>query len=156
MARPVVWTVDDDPEVLRAVAHDLRRQYGERFRVMRADSGPAARVRAPAYNHHGDAMKNAAPAARVLVADDQADVREALRMLLKAEGYAIETAASPAELLSALQKREVDVARGQRIPERQTQRSLRELATDTHGGEHMRRITRRRMLKQLGIASAER
>ena len=55
-------------------------------------------------------MKNAAPAARVLVADDQADVREALRLLLKAEGYAIETAASPAELLSALQKREVDVA----------------------------------------------
>ncbi len=42
MARPVVWTVDDDPEVLRAVAHDLRRQYGERFRVMRADSGAAA------------------------------------------------------------------------------------------------------------------
>jgi thioredoxin reductase (NADPH) len=42
MAKPVVWTVDDDPEVLRAVAHDLRRQYGERFRVMRADSGPAA------------------------------------------------------------------------------------------------------------------
>ncbi len=55
-------------------------------------------------------MKNAAPPARVLVADDQADVREALRLLLKAEGYAIETAASPAELLSALQKREVDVA----------------------------------------------
>ena len=55
-------------------------------------------------------MKNAAPVARVLVADDQADVREALRLLLKAEGYAIETAASPAELLSALQKREVDVA----------------------------------------------
>ena len=55
-------------------------------------------------------MKNAAPPARVLVADDQADVREALRLLLKAEGYAIETAASPAELLSTLQKREVDVA----------------------------------------------
>jgi DNA-binding NtrC family response regulator len=55
-------------------------------------------------------MKNAAPAARVLVADDQADVREALRLLLKAEGYAIETAASPAEVLSALQKRELDVA----------------------------------------------
>ncbi|PYQ01378.1 MAG: sigma-54-dependent Fis family transcriptional regulator, partial [Acidobacteria bacterium] len=55
-------------------------------------------------------MKNAVPPARVLVADDQADVREALRLLLKAEGYAIETAASPAELLSALQKREVDVA----------------------------------------------
>ena len=55
-------------------------------------------------------MKNAAPAARVLVADDQADVREALRLLLKAEGYSIETAASPAEVVAALQKRETDVA----------------------------------------------
>jgi DNA-binding NtrC family response regulator len=55
-------------------------------------------------------MKSAAPAARVLVADDQADVREALRLLLKAEGYAIETAASPVEVVSALQKREFDVA----------------------------------------------
>jgi DNA-binding NtrC family response regulator len=55
-------------------------------------------------------MKNAAPAARVLVADDQADVREALRLLLKPEGYAIETAASPAEVLAALQKHELDVA----------------------------------------------
>ena len=54
--------------------------------------------------------KTAAAAARVLVADDQVDVREALRLLLKAEGYAIETAASPAEALAALQKREFDVA----------------------------------------------
>jgi DNA-binding NtrC family response regulator len=55
-------------------------------------------------------MTKTAPAARVLVADDQADVREALRLLLKAEGYAIETAASPADVISALQKREFDVA----------------------------------------------
>ncbi|PYQ19718.1 MAG: sigma-54-dependent Fis family transcriptional regulator [Acidobacteria bacterium] len=54
-------------------------------------------------------MKSAGPAGRVLVADDQADVREALRLLLKAEGYAIDTAASPAEVLAALQKRELDV-----------------------------------------------
>jgi len=55
-------------------------------------------------------MTKAASAARVLVADDQADVREALRLLLKAEGYTIETAASPTEVLAALQKREFDVA----------------------------------------------
>src|ERR671933_1339928 len=42
MAKPVLLTVDDDPEVLRAVERDLRRQYGERYRVMRADSGRAA------------------------------------------------------------------------------------------------------------------
>jgi DNA-binding NtrC family response regulator len=46
---------------------------------------------------------------RVLVADDQADVLEALRMLLKAEGYSIETASSPAGVLAALEDREFDV-----------------------------------------------
>ena len=35
-------TVDDDPEVLRAVERDLRRQYGNRYRVLAADSGAAA------------------------------------------------------------------------------------------------------------------
>jgi len=42
MAKPVILTIDDDPEVLQAVARDLRRAYGDRFRVLRADSGPAA------------------------------------------------------------------------------------------------------------------
>ncbi|MBF2072878.1 MAG: response regulator [Synechococcales cyanobacterium C42_A2020_086] len=42
MVRPVLLTVDDDPEVLQAIAHDLRQQYGNRFRVIRADSGKAA------------------------------------------------------------------------------------------------------------------
>jgi DNA-binding NtrC family response regulator len=45
----------------------------------------------------------------VLVADDQPDVLEALRLLLKAEGYAIETAASPGGILAALEEREFDV-----------------------------------------------
>ncbi|CAA9386018.1 Thioredoxin reductase [uncultured Leptolyngbya sp.] len=42
MAKPVILSVDDDPEVLQAVARDLRRAYGDRFRVLRADSGAAA------------------------------------------------------------------------------------------------------------------
>ena len=42
MAKPVIWTVDDDPDVLRAVERDLRRQYGNRYRVMAADSGAGA------------------------------------------------------------------------------------------------------------------
>jgi thioredoxin reductase (NADPH) len=41
-ARPVLLTVDDDPAVSRAVARDLRRRYGERHRVVRAQSGPEA------------------------------------------------------------------------------------------------------------------
>jgi DNA-binding NtrC family response regulator len=55
-------------------------------------------------------MKNTNPAAtRVLVADDQPDVREALRLLLKNEGYEIQPAASPAEILAALEAREFDI-----------------------------------------------
>ena len=40
--RPVIVTVDDDPSVSRAVARDLRRQYGERHRIVRAESGDQA------------------------------------------------------------------------------------------------------------------
>jgi len=42
MAKPVLLTVDDDPEVLRAIERDLRHQYADRYRVLRADSGQGA------------------------------------------------------------------------------------------------------------------
>ncbi len=45
---------------------------------------------------------------RILVADDQPDVREALRLLLKGEGFDIDAVASPAALLAALDTREFD------------------------------------------------
>jgi DNA-binding NtrC family response regulator len=48
-------------------------------------------------------------APRILIADDQADVIEALRLLLKGEGFAIEAATSPAGVLTALEAREFDV-----------------------------------------------
>jgi thioredoxin reductase (NADPH) len=42
MGKPVLLSVDDDPGVSRAVARDLRRRYGEEFRVLRASSGDEA------------------------------------------------------------------------------------------------------------------
>ena len=54
-------------------------------------------------------MKTASPTRhRVLVADDQADIRESLRLLLKNEGFETQMAASPAEVLSAIEAREFD------------------------------------------------
>ncbi len=44
----------------------------------------------------------------VLIADDQPDVLEALRLLLKGEGYRIESAGSPAAILDAIDSREFD------------------------------------------------
>src|SRR5213594_3666882 len=45
---------------------------------------------------------------RVLIADDQPDVLEALRLLLKGEGYRIESAGSPAAILEAIDGDEFD------------------------------------------------
>ncbi|HEV8579897.1 MAG TPA: sigma-54 dependent transcriptional regulator [Thermoanaerobaculia bacterium] len=53
-------------------------------------------------------MNGALPLPRVLIADDQREVREALRLLLKAEGFETETASSPAEILQAVTTREFD------------------------------------------------
>src|SRR5215210_4574085 len=40
--KPVLLTVDDDPNVLRAIERDLRQQYGNRFRILKTDSGQRA------------------------------------------------------------------------------------------------------------------
>src|ERR1700755_1085439 len=40
--KPAILSVDDDPAVSRAVARDLRRHYGERYRIVRAESGADA------------------------------------------------------------------------------------------------------------------
>src|SRR5438270_13424384 len=40
--RPAIVVVDDEPAVLAAVARDLRRGFGERYRVVRASSGEQA------------------------------------------------------------------------------------------------------------------
>jgi DNA-binding NtrC family response regulator len=54
-------------------------------------------------------MKTASPNRhRVLVADDQADIRDSLRLLLKNEGFETQLACSPAEVLSAIEAREFD------------------------------------------------
>jgi DNA-binding NtrC family response regulator len=46
--------------------------------------------------------------ARILIADDQRDVLEALRLLLKGEGYEIEMATSPAGVAAAVSKGDFD------------------------------------------------
>jgi thioredoxin reductase (NADPH) len=38
MPKPVLLTVDDDPDVLRAVERDLRSRYADRYRILRAES----------------------------------------------------------------------------------------------------------------------
>lgn len=46
---------------------------------------------------------------KILIADDQPDVLKALRLLLKPEGFQIETASSVAEIINAVKTQELDV-----------------------------------------------
>jgi thioredoxin reductase (NADPH) len=42
MSKPIILSVDDDAKVLQAISRDLRSQYGVRFRIVQAESGPSA------------------------------------------------------------------------------------------------------------------
>ena len=73
---------------------------------MEANRGGTAVESTPVDREHMTASR--AQARRVLVADDQPDIREALRLLLKGEGFETETVGSPAAVLAALESREYD------------------------------------------------
>ncbi len=42
MAKPIILSVDDDPQVLRSIVRDLRSRYGRDYRVLSAESGAQA------------------------------------------------------------------------------------------------------------------
>jgi DNA-binding NtrC family response regulator len=53
-------------------------------------------------------MPASSTAPRILIADDQRDILEALKLLLKTEGYEVEAATSPRGVLTALDARDFD------------------------------------------------
>ncbi len=54
--QPAILAVDDEPAVLAAVSRDLRRGFGERYRVMRAGSGEEALDLLGQMRSRGDAV----------------------------------------------------------------------------------------------------
>src|SRR5450631_189006 len=55
-------------------------------------------------------MRNGAGQTRILIADDQPDVLEALRLLLKREGCKTDSVESPQQALQAIENHEYDLA----------------------------------------------
>ena len=45
MPKPTLLAIDDDTSVLEAVVQDLRRNYGQNYRIIRAASGSCAVAR---------------------------------------------------------------------------------------------------------------
>ncbi len=54
MAKPIIMTVDDEPEVLNAIERDLRRHYGKDYRIVKAGSGTEALDAVRQLNQRGD------------------------------------------------------------------------------------------------------
>jgi len=67
-------------------------------------------VRVRYDEHTEDVVKNTDQVPAILIADDQPDVLESLRLLLKPEGYRIVTADSPAGAAAAVSEEDFDVA----------------------------------------------
>jgi thioredoxin reductase (NADPH) len=76
-SKPVLLTVDDDPGVSRAVARDLRRRYGQDYRVVRAESGAQALEALREIKLRGDLVA-------VLLADYRMPVMSGLEFLEQA------------------------------------------------------------------------
>lgn len=56
VARPVIMSVDDDPQVLGAIERDLRRHYSNDYRVLKAGSGQEALEAATQLKQRGTAV----------------------------------------------------------------------------------------------------
>jgi thioredoxin reductase (NADPH) len=56
MAKPILVSVDDEQVVLNAVTRDLRRHYGENYRIVRADSGASALDAVTQLKKRGEAV----------------------------------------------------------------------------------------------------
>jgi thioredoxin reductase (NADPH) len=54
MSKPVILAVDDDASVLEAIIQDLRRKYGQEYRILRAGSGQAALDTCAQLKQRGD------------------------------------------------------------------------------------------------------
>src|SRR6201992_307826 len=75
--RPTILAVDDEPSVLAAVARDLRRGFGEYYRILRAGSGPDALELLNEMRRRGENLA-------MVVADQRMPGMEGTELLVKA------------------------------------------------------------------------
>ena len=75
--RPAILAVDDEPAVLAAVARDLRRGFGERYRILRAGSGADALELLREVRRRGDQVA-------LLIADQRMPGMEGTEYLVQA------------------------------------------------------------------------
>ena len=75
--RATILAVDDEPTVLAAVARDLRKGFGEHYRILRAGSGPEALELLTEMRRRGEILA-------LIVADQRMPGMEGTELLVKA------------------------------------------------------------------------
>ncbi|MEO1436152.1 MAG: response regulator, partial [Bacteroidota bacterium] len=56
MSKPIIFSIDDDPQVLRAIGRDLRNRYRKEYRIMSANSPAEAMEALPELKKKGETI----------------------------------------------------------------------------------------------------
>lgn len=108
MAKPVILAVDDDPQVLRAVARDLRRRYSETYRVLRADSASAALEVVETLEDRGDPIALLLSDQRMPQMDGVAFLSEAMQRFPDAKRALLTAYADTEAAIAAINRSQID------------------------------------------------
>jgi len=108
MAKPVILTVDDDKDVLSAIARDLRKRYGKEYRVLRADSGATALEVLTELSDRGDHVALLLSDQRMPQMDGVAFLSRAMELHPKAKRALLTAYADTEAAISAINRSQVD------------------------------------------------
>ena len=108
MAKPIILAVDDDPQVLRAVTRDLRRRYGDTYRIIRADSGAAAIDVLETLVERGDPVALLLSDQRMPKLDGVTFLREAMQRVPEAKRALLTAYADTEAAIAAINRSQID------------------------------------------------
>lgn len=108
MPKPVILAVDDDPQVLQSVARDLRRRYSDRYRIVRATSGPEALEVVDALGERGDPVALLLSDQRMPQMDGVAFLSEAMARYPSAKRALLTAYADTEAAIAAINRSQVD------------------------------------------------
>ena len=108
MTKPVLLAVDDDANVLSAVARDLRKHYGRDYRILRADSGTAALELLGELKERGEAVALILSDQRMPKMDGVAFLSEAMKYHPKSKRALLTAYADTEAAIGAINQSRVD------------------------------------------------
>ena len=108
MTKPVLLTVDDNADVLAAVARDLRGHYGRDYRILRADSGATALELLGELKARGEPVALLLSDQRMPKMDGVAFLSEAMKLYPKSKRALLTAYADTEAAIGAINESRVD------------------------------------------------